>query len=163
VFVVTNAGAKPVYVVSCGCSLDPTYVPPRALGVFGRCTVLPGSNSTLSATWGMPNPRPVLFRYAVFEEASTVAKAVVAAGRLSSELMGATNTNLWEPNLKSAAYEIISPTVTVPAGPLRLPEFGLPPRRVRIRGGLQPYGAANGSQPIRSETNSASAAAGSRR
>jgi hypothetical protein len=134
VFVVTNNGAKPVYVVSCGWSLDPTNTPGHAFGAFGRCTVLPGSTSTLSATWGMWKPKPVSFRYAVFEEASTAVKAAVAAGRLSSELMGrATYTNLWEPNLKSAAYEIISPTVTVPAGPMRLPEPSSPPvRRVRV-------------------------------
>ena len=169
VFVVTNAGVKLVSVTSCGCSWYPTNIL-RPLGEFGRCTVPAGTACTMIVTWGTPDPKPVSFRYAVFEKASVPMKARVAAGRLSSDVMGKGRyTSFWIPDLWSPAYEIVSPTVTIPPGPSLRTPWDTDPRLRTPRGALrafreaQPGSAANRSQPGRVETNRASAAAGSGR
>jgi hypothetical protein len=139
VFLVTNAGSRPVLLRSCGyCDVS------LPLGVGGgRCKVPPGANCTMSVTWRPYQPGPYWWRFAVFEQSTGVQKAAVAAGRLEANVLGKAHyTNLWMSDLWSPAYEITSPTVA------KLP---------------QPDGPANRSQPTRSVPNRPPSAAGSGR
>jgi hypothetical protein len=188
VFLVTNAGTRPALLESSGCSFVPTNFG-LPLGLFGRCEVPPGANCTMRVTWRPYVPGPYWFRFAVFEPPSVFRRAKVTALGLGANLSGKAHltsrwvSDLWSTNAWFPAYEITSPTVP------RLPEPPFPlnsslkaaeaeepaPWSLGFEWftdavnskeaslSAQQDGAANGSQPIRSETNRASSAAGSRR
>jgi hypothetical protein len=186
VFLVTNAGTRPAQLTSCGCSFSPNIDLP--LGLFGHCDVPPRTNCTMRVTWqrAPPGPThgPISWRFAVFEQSSTLQKTKIAARRLEANVLGKAHyTNLWMSDLWSPAYEITSPivlklpelpspvhnslTATDAEQPLRRP---LPFFRLNNAGNnreesssAQLGGSADGSQPVRSETNRTSSAAGSRR
>jgi hypothetical protein len=110
-FLVTNAGSRPVDVVSCGCSGIPTNVN-LPLGCFGHCTVPPRTNCTMSFKCRNYRSGPHWWRYAVFTPATTIRKAEVAAERLQARVSGKAHyTEFWLSDAWSPAYEITSPIV----------------------------------------------------
>ena len=111
VFVVTNGGDQPVALQSCGASFWPTNTP-MPLGMFGQCEVPPGTNCTMTVSFGPYIPGPYWWRYAVFKPSSAAQKVELAASRLKANVLGKGNYNpVWVSDLWSPGYEITSPTV----------------------------------------------------
>jgi hypothetical protein len=113
VFVVTNAGAKPVHLNSCGASFIPTNIP-IPLGLFGRCDVPPFTNSTLTVLWKPYHSETQWFRYAVFEQPGVIWKATTTARAIEAGVLGKRPLSLphvWSTNGWVAAYEITSPPI----------------------------------------------------
>lgn len=187
VFLVTNSGILPVHLSSCGSSFFPTNHR-MPLGILGRCTVPPGTNTTMEVIWRPSTPGPHWFRYAVFEPANALWKARMTAleiGRTASGnappsgwLSKVWSTNGWVP-----AYEIISPNVPTLSEPLRPLESTLQPEMTNepppwpsdlvwsndilstsgASAPAQTLPTADQSQPFRPETNQTPPAAGSHR
>jgi hypothetical protein len=120
VFVVTNGGSKPVAVTSCGASFVRTNLP-MPLGLFGRCAVPPLTSSTMRIVCKpSSNLGPQWFRYAVFEQPDVLWKAGMTARSLEASALGKGSltrgwlSSLWSTNNWVAAYEITSPSFTLP-------------------------------------------------
>ncbi len=137
VFVVTNSGAKPVLLKSCGLSTNL----PGPLGLFGTCAVPPFTNSTLTVLWKPGKVGTQCFRYAVFEHPDVLWKTATSARALRDEALGRQQlrsgwlTNLWSTDGWLGAYEITSPPFNIFPEPLSPPDEVRLPAWVRSTNG----------------------------
>lgn len=130
VFVVTNGGAKPVHLSSCGASFIPTNIV-MGLGLFGSCDVPPLTNSTLTVLWKPSHPGTQWFRYAVFErpgvfwKATTTARALEDAALAKRHVPNGWLSTVWSTNGWVPAYEIASPPfAALPEPPVPASDMG---------------------------------------
>ena len=133
VFLVTNGGAKPVLLMSCGASSVPTNGL-GSPGVLSICWVPPFTNSTLAVLWKPGKAGAQRLRYAVYEPPDVLWKAATTARALvNGALSGGLFTNIWaSTNRWIEAYQITSPPFTGLSEPL------LPPGNGRLPGWVWP-------------------------
>ncbi len=170
---VTNAGRKSVYVgfdslerKSEG-EWKSDRLPlgrPSVFIAYPGAFILSGGSNCIVTVRGPSHSLPWRVHGTLREPATLLQKATFAKHRLWMRIRrGANKTALWPSTLMATIADIWSPTIA----PLEK-QISLSPIAVHNNSALnaplvQPHGPANGSQPIRSKTNSTSTAAGFRR